>query len=237
VTEIVVRVDRLTELAETIRRESSLAAQAADEFLQHALAVGDALIEAKTLVPSGEWTRWMLETSPTGRQPSALHNYMRLAHYRDEIDPSLSVSSNIRLLAGLPGRRGGRDHYSEEMKAEALERLKSEPITVVSKDMGITAMTLRAWRDPEYAAGVNDRATVNRRQQAARRAPAVVPAAAPLTLSERARKFGPAGRVALTRAVRGVAAVETRHQTREALLDLIAVAQAWVDKLEPVGGT
>jgi hypothetical protein len=92
-------IDDLDALAKEVCRHLQASETAAQNFLERALAVGDALIRAKEQVQHGEWLTWLkscdLSADTAGR-------YMKLARHRDELNSArvrnLSLSAALKLV-------------------------------------------------------------------------------------------------------------------------------------------
>jgi hypothetical protein len=222
---------RLRDLAETIRREHELLVAATRAMVLHAVAVGDALLEAKRLVPAGEWTVWIEANMPYERRRSMCQNYMRLAALKDHIDPDLSITSNLQLVRGLEKRSSATPRVPEEVKREALRLHATGEFTnaAIARMVGTTKESVRCWTDPEYAHRKSQQLAARRRAQRAERRPELVAAE---ESGDRRFRYGEPGRAAIGRAVRRLAEVQGKVATREALLDLAAISEAWAARLD-----
>jgi hypothetical protein len=96
--------NRLPTLAETIRTAHGEARKAATATIEHAIAAGIALTEAKNLVPHGEWRAWLAGNVSFSERTAS--GYMRLARRRHELEISsaadLTIRGAIRMLAPPP---------------------------------------------------------------------------------------------------------------------------------------
>jgi transposase-like protein len=176
--------------------------------------------------------RWLAETLPDGKRASACRNYMRLAHHREYVDPTLSLTSNLLLVCGLEKREIGTPRHSPETKARVLAVAgEGHTMAEIARRTGVTKSTVHAWLDPAWAADKTARA---REQQRDRRAQARGGEPESEELAEpdpRSRRYGEPGRAAIGRAVRRLAQVQGKDATREALLDLAAICRAWAERL------
>lgn len=84
-------VDPLDELRDRANSEHRLAVAAATDLLQHAIAAGNALNEARELIPFGGWMKWV-EREFEGSVSNA-NFYRRLA-----LNAALVVNSGVRTL-------------------------------------------------------------------------------------------------------------------------------------------
>jgi hypothetical protein len=94
----------LADLAARIKAEHGACAAALHSSLQHALAAGDLLIEAKAQLRHGEWLPWLNENCAVSERMARL--YMRLAANRETIEAKsatgvadLSIRGAIALIA------------------------------------------------------------------------------------------------------------------------------------------
>lgn len=85
--------NRLPVLAATIDAEHNECLAAMRKSLQHALAAGDMLIEAKGLVAHGQWLPWLADNCGIPKRTAQL--YMRLAKHRELIE---AKSADVALL-------------------------------------------------------------------------------------------------------------------------------------------
>jgi hypothetical protein len=92
-------IERLDTLAGRINAEHHACETAANAALEHALAAGDLLLEAKSACPHGAWQAW-LENSFAGSVRTA-QAYMRVAAHRDEVEAAKTQSSAPLSLAGV----------------------------------------------------------------------------------------------------------------------------------------
>ena len=85
----------LTDLAARIRAEHEATADALKSSVEHAMAAGDLLIEAKAQVKHGQWLPWLTEHCAMSDRTARL--YMQLARHRPEIEESATVADlNLR---------------------------------------------------------------------------------------------------------------------------------------------
>jgi len=95
-----VEIDDLDALAKEVCKHLQASATAAQNFLEHALAAGDALIRAKAQVKHGEWLPWL---KSCGLGEDTAERYMKLARHRAELNSArvrnLSLSAALKLIA------------------------------------------------------------------------------------------------------------------------------------------
>jgi hypothetical protein len=91
-------IERLDTLAARINAEHRACETAVNAALEHALAAGDLLLEAKSKCPHGTWQGW-LEENFDGSVRTA-QAYMRVAARRDEVEAAKTQSSAPLSLDG-----------------------------------------------------------------------------------------------------------------------------------------
>ena len=93
-------IDDLDVLAKAIREHLQASANAAQNYLDHMLDVGDALIRAKAQVKHGEWLPWL---KLCDLNEDKAERYMKLARHRAELNSAgvrnLSLSAALKLIA------------------------------------------------------------------------------------------------------------------------------------------
>jgi hypothetical protein len=91
---------RLDVLANEIKTEVEAAERDFRSFVQHAIAAGERLIEAKSLVHHGGWLSWLEENFPLGEREA--QNYMRLARNPQLVADLPTLREAIARIAGPP---------------------------------------------------------------------------------------------------------------------------------------
>ena len=93
-------IDDLDVLAKAVREHLQATANAAQNFLEHTLDAGDALICAKAQVKHGEWLPWL---KLCDLNEDKAERYMKLARHRAELNSTgvrnLSLSAALKLVA------------------------------------------------------------------------------------------------------------------------------------------
>ena len=93
-------IDDLDVLAKAIREHLQASANAAQNYLEHTLDVGDALIRAKAQVKHGEWLPWL---KLCDLSEDNAERYMKLARHRAELNSAgvrnLSLSAALKVIA------------------------------------------------------------------------------------------------------------------------------------------
>src|SRR5262249_49985253 len=93
-------IDDLDVLAKAVREHLQATANAAQNFLEHTLDAGDALICAKAQVKHGEWLSWL---KLCDLNEDKAERYMKLARHRAELNSAgvrnLSLSAALKLVA------------------------------------------------------------------------------------------------------------------------------------------
>lgn len=138
----------LHELANTVRREDQLAAQAGEALVAHAVNAGKALIAAKQLVAHGDWEAWLKDEFPD-RHPKTMRLYARLARHEDVLlaRRPTTITAAQRLIAGETLRPP-----SHELRDEAKKLAKQKvPQREIADRLGVSPTTIGAWLNPAIA--------------------------------------------------------------------------------------
>jgi hypothetical protein len=92
-------IDDLDALAKEVCKHLQASTAAAQNFLEHALAAGDALIRAKAQVKHGDWLKWLKSCDLSA---DTAERYMKLARHRAELNSArlrnLSLSAALKLV-------------------------------------------------------------------------------------------------------------------------------------------
>jgi hypothetical protein len=130
-TNDVLEISRLSELADEVRSEhdASRAAQAA--ALEHAIRAGHALLEARALIDPGTWTSWLINQCHISRKCAT--NYQRLAFYEDDVRATAAstITGALRAIEHLPAINGkaqevGRNKNPRRLAAATLLRIGTD---------------------------------------------------------------------------------------------------------------
>ena len=93
----------LDEVCSRVRYHLQEAAAAADKFLEHALATGEALLAAKAQIETGGWLKWLKSCHLS---EDKAERYMLVARHRKELDSArarnLSLRAALKLIAKSP---------------------------------------------------------------------------------------------------------------------------------------
>lgn len=138
----------LAELVMKARHHHGYVQKAGQAIVQHAIDAGEALLEAKQRVPTGEWLDW-LRTHFTDWSIYTARNYMRVARHRellDERNPE-SLRQALAYLSDL----AADDTRIDPAKRERVLALKAEGKTVaqISTAVGVAAGTVSNWVNPK----------------------------------------------------------------------------------------
>lgn len=142
--------ERLTQLAFTINREHTLAYQKAVEALEHAIRCGEALIEAREIVPDGEWTRWV--EANLSIATGTMHRYIRVATYKqhlldaDKKPASINAAIGYLKAIGAPAASTGRNGRSPTFDVAEAKRLRKQGMTYeqIGELLGVSDVAI--WR-------------------------------------------------------------------------------------------
>jgi len=103
------RSNRLPVIATSIRDHLAAAEQATRRGLEHAIAAGALLLEAKELVDHGEWLPWLQANCELGERQA--RTYMRLARHRHRLESAATADLTIAAAEALVGKpRPERPH-------------------------------------------------------------------------------------------------------------------------------
>src|SRR5215470_20057697 len=107
-------IDDLDALAKEVSKHLQASAAAAQNFLEHALAAGDALIRAKKQVKPGNWYSWLCSCDLS---EDKAQRYMKLAAHRAELDPARVRGLSLRAALKLIGSQPPADSKQKKKKA------------------------------------------------------------------------------------------------------------------------
>jgi hypothetical protein len=163
-----VEIDNLDALAKEVCKHLQASAIAAQNFLEHALAVGNALIRAKEQIQHGEWLPWLKSFDLS---PDTAERYMKLARHRDELNSArvrnLSLSAALKLVTkpqpadSKPKKRKAATSFDAlAWWSSASPEARSRFIDGVGLKPLLVAIPSSWWREAEEAMGpVSSRAT------------------------------------------------------------------------------
>ena len=141
-------IDDLDVLAKAVREHLQASANAAQNFLEHTLDAGDALIRAKAQVKHGEWLPWLKLCDLSADKAE---RYMKLARHRAELEQALAeIHSDVmkRLMAQLEDLRSARA-LVDFIAAQDWESVDADTraIALFEINRGITALRDSARRE------------------------------------------------------------------------------------------
>ena len=147
---IPVVVSSLSDLTERIQIEHRLVQESLQSGLVHAIRAGDALIEAKSVVPQGDWLVWL--TKNVDVSESAAQIYMRLSKYQEQLPSDVGVTQARFFLRGLP-KAAGFTGYSDDIKAEArkLRATSNMSYVTIAEMLDVSHSIVAIWCDKDYA--------------------------------------------------------------------------------------
>ena len=122
---------------------------------QHAMAAGDALLEAKDHVPAGEWGKWQRDNLIFAG--SQANTYMRLAAYRKDVELWIedggngSIQGATKFLSSFPGLQA-KTLKAPDLAQEA-KRLAGLGMSRngIAKTLGVSWTSAAEWTDRKYA--------------------------------------------------------------------------------------
>ena len=145
----------LEELATAAREEHELVREGLSQALWHAVRSGEALQVAYDRMEPGKWTAWLKQNVDV--IPGTAANYMRIAHYRQQLPPvdGLGMAAALSYLKGLPERpdRKTKRKFDQSVRDEAA-RLRDQGMTydAIAALFGAAPTTVMLWLDPEFRA-------------------------------------------------------------------------------------
>jgi N6-adenosine-specific RNA methylase IME4 len=95
----VINQNYLVDIAARIRTEHEAVTASLKRGIEHAIAAGELLIEAKDHVPHGQWLPWLAEHC--GVTPRSAQLYMRLARHRTELEANTKQISHLTIPKAL----------------------------------------------------------------------------------------------------------------------------------------
>lgn len=141
---------RLRDLIGTINREHTLAYQRAVEALEHAIRCGEALIEAREIVPEGEWLEWCETNLNLGT--GTLHRYIRVATYKQELFAAerkpASINAAISYLRAIeaPAASSSRNGRRPTFDVDEARRLRKQGMTYTNIGALLGVSDVAVWR-------------------------------------------------------------------------------------------
>jgi predicted transcriptional regulator len=142
--------DRLDELAAQIDLAHRGFTESATAAVEHAIRAGELLLEARDVVPYGEWTVWLAHNVEVTAQHA--QTYMRVARnaelVRRENPPSLKAANKLLTRASV---RDVRVDPTLRLEAQRLRRdgLKHDEIAV---ELRFSQATISRWLNPSNEA-------------------------------------------------------------------------------------
>lgn len=141
---------RLDELVVQIGNEHQSVSATMTAALSHAIRAGELLIEAKEIVPFGQWDKWLAERCATEWNLSLewARSYMRIARNRELIEDnqieSLAAARRFLTVSGV-----GDSRVDPVKRTEAVvlrqQGLKQQEI---ADKLGVSQGTITRWLDP-----------------------------------------------------------------------------------------
>jgi N6-adenosine-specific RNA methylase IME4 len=117
----------LVNIAARIKAEHEAVAASAKRCMEHAIAAGELLIQAKDQMPHGQWLPWL--EKHCGVTTRSAQNYMKLAKHRTEIESKYETVSHLTVREALHALAAPALTISslktEEAKKVALESIKN----------------------------------------------------------------------------------------------------------------
>ncbi len=112
---------RIREEHDAAEAAKGAAVVAARKGIEHALAAGELLLEAKAQVPHGQWLPWLAENCPTISERMARY-YMRLARNRLELEAQIGNVSDLSLREAVRLLEDDNDEGEDEIDDDDTSR-------------------------------------------------------------------------------------------------------------------
>ncbi len=170
-----VKTEHLADLAHTANEEHHLVAKSMAQSIGHAIAAGEALLLARSLVSDEGlgWPGWV--RANLDMAPVQAARYLRIAYFKDIVVEAgaTSLANALTVLRQLevpplPAKRNAV--YSSEFKKRIIELVESgRSQRSVESEFAIPPTTISAWMHPETRRR-HDRARVSARMAAKRAA-------------------------------------------------------------------
>jgi hypothetical protein len=145
-----VQQDRLGELAAQVRVEHRAVLADARSMLLHAVAAGEALLEAKALIGHGSWLNWL---SGVGLEPRTAQRYMRIARNTSAVS-YLPNDASMRDALDALSRPRPRPSTRQERLLELSRRFSQIQIMGAYE---LESPTRRYFQRQHYAEAIADR--------------------------------------------------------------------------------
>lgn len=131
--------------AAVANRELSLFMEASSRAAQHAIAVGDALLSAREMVPRGQWEQWLADNFDGSR--TMAFDCMRFARNREHIPSDAGYDDARKLVRGLAAVGGYTiPAIGEDTKQRARElRARGEGYQSIADALDVSVSTLHRW--------------------------------------------------------------------------------------------
>ena len=174
--------DNLVALADRIRAEHEAVAIAMRNGVTHALEAGDALGQAQSQVPSGQWARWLKEAAPPPVVPTTIST----------MEPTTDASATVVARAVPSSRPKVAEHL-----ADVFERLDPEDRTDELKLLleEVTLKDVLAAMPSSWKVHIEDRVLSGWRSKFSdRKVQAAIQTVERAITSDRLRDMKPAGR-------------------------------------------
>lgn len=155
----VVETRSLERLADVANAEHQQTAGAVRSAIEHAIAAGDALLEAQALIreQGGDWREWVSGNLDFGKEQAA--RYCRIAFFREEVLASgaIGVKGAIRALREL--EMPNRQHEEQYQPHQKIDENICRKITALAKtglpqreiaeQFGVSQPTVSKWLHPD----------------------------------------------------------------------------------------
>lgn len=146
ITGTVLDDDRAATLARQIRQDHEEVTTKGKDILRKAIDIGEASLEARTIVPRGEWTGWLHEHA--GLSLSTVYMYEKVAMGRELIlahldagEPLRSLRAAIHYIDNHAIGTGTSEPFSQERIAKSIAKRKAAALARIEIDDGMIQRT------------------------------------------------------------------------------------------------
>lgn len=138
---------RLEKLANAANHEHDLCFKAAMSMLYHGIAAGEALIEAKSLIPRGQWMRWLAENVTFSQTTAA--SFMLVARHKDHLLSCQDVTTMQTALERLRrDKLTTQTRIDDDRITEIRQRAREVGTNAAARELGESYGTVQ-----RYASG------------------------------------------------------------------------------------
>lgn len=142
-----VRVSTLEELAETANNALLASEEAGSSQVRFSIECGEALEQARAIVPHGEWMTWLAANFHASF--ATAYHCMNLARNRSVVSEATSLSHALMLVRGI-SRPCFLPHPEKEARRREAQRLDADGVNQkdIAECLGVARSTVQRLLDP-----------------------------------------------------------------------------------------